>query len=220
MSYSIDDVKAQVRICAGKAIESEPMLTLLDSYSGDGDMGFSVQKGSYALLSMIESDCSDDIGSFFNNCGIVFNKTAASTIGTLISSCFFMLGIKLCGMTELSDHDILMIPEYMSVALMMRGNASVGDKTILDALVPFSNEFVKTYSRCRDLHTALCEGAKAAKLAAKATKGMIATIGRAKWIGERSREYPDAGAVLCALIVGAMAESEAEDCYKLPVYEA
>lgn len=220
MNYTVNDVKHAILLCADSAIYSKPMLTLLDSYSGDGDMGISVENGAKSLKSVSENYKADDIGEFFILCAHAFNKAAASTIGTLLSSAFQMVGNKFCHKTSLSDSDLLIIAESMADAIILRGNAHLGDKTILDALIPYSNALNASYQHNRDIRAAARDAASAAKTAAKSTRGMIATIGRAKWIGERSRDYPDPGAVLCSLLADALAYPDRDFGYKLPDYES
>lgn len=219
MTYQIEAMKTAIGHCAEKAIFFKPMLTLLDNYSGDGDMGISVEKGAKALLVVISSFSGTDIGELFDQCGKRFNQAAASTIGTLISSALFMLGRKFHGKEYLSEEEILMIPTYMADAISMSGHAKLGDKTILDSLIPFSETILLQYNLNGNLTLASQEAARVAKEAAKSTRGMIATIGRAKWIGERSRDYPDPGAVLCSILIDSVVRPEKDLGYKLPEYE-
>lgn len=220
MNYTVDDVKNAVLLCADKAIYSKPMLTLLDNYSGDGDMGISMENGAKSLKKVSDHYNGNNIGEYFTLCACAFNKAAASTIGTLISSALQMLGNKFCNRIELNDADLLIIAESMADAIVLRGNAHLGDKTLLDALIPYSAELNASYHRNGNIYTAARDAAHAAKTAAKSTRGMLATIGRAKWIGERSREYPDPGAVLCSLLADTLAYPERDFGYKLPDYDS
>lgn len=220
MIYDIDIIKAAIVRSADKAIYFKSMLTLLDNYSGDGDMGISVEKGCLALKEIVHDFDDNDIGSFFDECARRFNQVAASTIGTLLSSAFQMLGKKFAGKINLNDNDILMIPEYMSDAIAMRGHASLGNKTLLDALIPFSHALLEAFEKCQNINEAGKQAAKVAKEAAKSTRGMIATIGRAKWFGQRSKDYLDPGAVLCSLIIDAIVYPQESLGYKLPNYES
>lgn len=147
MIYSIEDIKAALVRCADQAIFFKPMLTLLDNYSGDGDMDISIEKGALALKKVMELSNVKDIGEFFDLCGKRFNQAAASTIGTLVSSALFMLGIKFRGKTELTEAEVVLIPSYMSDAISINGHAKLGDKTILDSLIPFSVSFQKEYEK-------------------------------------------------------------------------
>lgn len=219
MNVTIEHVKKAIDACADKAIYSKPMLTLLDNYSGDGDMGISMEKGAQALKKVTTKYNGSDIGKLFGQCARSLNNAASSTMGTLLSAALTMLGNKFAGRDMLTTADLLAIPEHMADAISMRGHAKVGDKTLLDALIPLSETLRDTYQRTGDLHTAVCDAAKASKVAAKNTCGMIATIGRAKWIGERSRDYPDPGAVFCSLMADAIAYPERDFGYKLPNYE-
>ncbi len=219
MMYQIESFKKAISQCAEKAVFFKPMLTLLDNYSGDGDMGISIEKGAKAVKKVLCVYKGTDIGELFDLCGKHFNQAASSTIGTLISAALFMLGRKFHGKSTLDEHDVVLIPTYMADAISMSGHAKLGDKTILDALCPFAEALLNKYQESGDLTGSAQEAAKIAKEAAKSTRGMIATIGRAKWIGERSRDYPDPGAVLCSILIDSIVRPEKELGYKLPEYE-
>ena len=219
MEYDIDSVKEVLNICADKAIYSKPLLTELDSRMGDGDLGMSMSKGAMSIKNEIISYKGTDIGEFFRKCAATLNRAAPSTMGTLLSGAMMMLGKKLKGRIFLEDKDILAIPVIMADSIMMRGNAKLGDKTILDSLIPLAEAMNASYALTGDLKTAVREAATAAKKGAKSTKGLIAKVGRAKWIADRSREYPDSGAVLCSILIDALAYTEKHEGYKLPNYE-
>lgn len=219
MKYDIDAIKSGMRACARKALISKPLLTRLDSFSGDGDLGISMEKGARALLQEIETFRGKDIGELLQKCAVALNCAAPSTMGTLLSSAMLMLGKKYKERTELTGAELAHMPEHMAYTIMVRGNAVVGDKTILDALIPLSKELIATYARTQDLRQSIVRAARVTKEAAKATKGLCAKVGRAKWIANRSREYPDSGAVLCALLVDALAYPDKPEGYRLPNYE-
>ncbi len=136
------------------------------------------------------------------------NKAAPSTMGTLISSGMMALAKTAKGKSELSDAEVVAVPRQFAEAIMQRGKAKPGDKTILDALVPMADAVEAEFAKNGDLKTAYSAGAKAADEGAKATSGMLAAAGRAKWLGERARENPDGGAVLCAIIAKILNKSQ------------
>lgn len=218
--YDIITVKWGLNLIADRSIHYAPLFTKLDSYSGDGDMGATLSKGAQAIKNEIAIYQGTDIGTLFARCGMTLNRCAPSTLGTLLSSCLIMLGKKFRNCDTLSESDIVNIPICCSDTIMLRGNAQQGDKTILDALIPLSVTFAQTFAKTNDLEKSLQYAAQAAKQGAKHTRGMLAKIGRAKWIADRAKDYPDSGAVFCAIVIDAFVDRNKPNGYRLPDYQA
>jgi dihydroxyacetone kinase/dihydroxyacetone kinase-like protein len=88
-----------------------------------------------------------------------------------------------------------------------RGNTDLGDKTLLDALVPAVDRLEKAFNEGKDTETALEEAAVVARESAEATRPMIAKKGRAAYTGERSIGTLDAGAVAMAVLFEAVSKA-------------
>lgn len=220
MRYDITSIKAGLTLITERSIRYVPLLAKLDSHCGDGDMGVSIYMGATAVKNEVITYQGNDVGELFVRSGMSLNRSAPSTIGTLLSSCLLMLGKKFKGCHVILESEIIQIPTYCADAIMLRGNAQIGDKTILDALIPLSEAIIETYNECGDMEEALRRGAHAAKLGAHNTRGMLAKIGRAKWIADRSKEYPDAGAVYCSIVMDGFVDRNKPEGYILPDYEA
>lgn len=201
MIYTLQDVKNIINVSAEVALSLKELLTELDSRSGDGDLGITMEKSAHALMIEICKYEGKDIGEFLIKSAMSVNRAAPSTMGTLLSCSIMELGKEFKGSEEITCEEIIKVPAIIVDAIMKRGKANRGDKTILDALIPLSDALQTSYARDMNLKIALKEAASAAAKGANRTKGMIAKVGRAKWIGERSRDYPDGGAVLCAVII-------------------
>ena len=91
--------------------------------------------------------------------------------------------------------------------IMARGNAELGDKTLLDALSPMTDAIEASLAAGKDSDAVVAAAAASAREAADATTPMIAKRGKAAYTGERSIGSPDAGAVAIAVIAEAIAES-------------
>ena len=219
MAYSISSIKDALVLCSDKAIRIKPLLTELDSRTGDGDLGMSMSLGATAVKDEVAKYEGTDIGELFMKCALALNKAAPSTMGTLISGALMMVGKKYKGLQSLEENMVVAIPVIMADSIMMRGNAQLGDKTILDALIPLHETLNAAYRQTSDLKISARQAADATKKAAKSTKGMIAKVGRAKWIADRSRDYPDGGAVLCCLMMEVLVHGEKDQGYILPDYE-
>jgi phosphoenolpyruvate---glycerone phosphotransferase subunit DhaL len=84
--------------------------------------------------------------------------------------------------------------------IKQRGESDLGDKTLLDALIPATDRLEKEFAGGANASDALAAAAKTARESADATKGMLAKRGRAAYSGERSRESVDAGATAIAVL--------------------
>lgn len=215
MGYSVEDIKPVLTLFCDKAIISKPLLTELDSRSGDGDLGISMAKAAAALKEEVARYGGRDVGAFFARCGMTVNRAAPSTMGTLLSNAMLYTGNTFKGSEALEPADVIRIPSLMRDAIMLQGNAALGDKTILDALIPLSEALEHVYRETGDFTMAITAAVEAAKKGAKSTRGMTARVGRAKWIAERSQDSPDAGAVLCYLLMDSLLEVRRPKGYRL-----
>ncbi|HEY5584337.1 MAG TPA: DAK2 domain-containing protein [Ruminiclostridium sp.] len=204
MVYTIQNVKRVLDLSSDALIVSKVRLTQLDSDSGDGDLGISMEKGALALKAEVNVYTGDDIGELLVKCAMSFNKVAPSTMGTLLSNAIMTLGKNYRGNKEIDDKDTVKVPRIMLEAIMKLGKASLGDKTILDALIPLAEIFEESFDTNLDIKLAMREAASAAEIGANETKGMLAKVGRTKWIAERTKGYPDGGAILCSIVAQAL----------------
>lgn len=122
-------------------------------------------------------------------------------MGTLLSGALMALARYFSGKTEMTEEEISCVPKVISDAVALRGKAHVGDKTILDALVPYAETLKAEYARAGSLEQAGKAALEAAREGMESTRGMTAKTGRASWLGGRNREFPDAGAYMFYRIV-------------------
>lgn len=198
MEYTVNNAKETLLKITRILIGMKDDLTKIDSRLGDGDMGISMEKGSLAIRKTVEEMEADvDLKTFFLNCAASLNRAAPSTMGTLLCMGLMQAGKMFEGQTTLCEDDLVKIPKAMAEAIACRGRAKVGDKTILDALVPFSDTLIKEHDKGLSLSEAWRLAVEDSRKGMESTKGMIANTGRAKWLGERNSEYPDGGAYMC-----------------------
>lgn len=202
MEYDLKKIKAGLQAIADIVILLKEDLTAIDSKLGDGDMGSSMEKGAQALKTVIaELPDTTPLKDFFMKCAAAFNKAAPSTMGTLLSGGMMELAQHFAEMTVLREEDLILIPAILAAAIGRRGKSREGDKTILDALLPLAETLTARYQLTGNLQTAWLDAAAKAGRGMEGTRGMIAKTGRAKWLGERNKEYPDGGAYMCCRIV-------------------
>ncbi len=187
----------------GNTIEANvDILAQLDGLSGDGDLGETMRKVAKTIIQFSEQKGPVDIGELFMKMALSLNRVAPSTLGTLLSSAIMALAKEFYSREGLSDKDVANIPRIMAEEIMSKGGAHLGDKTILDALIPMSDAILSEFAQSQDISQSYKKGAIAACSGADATKGMVPKAGRAQWIGERVKDNLDGGAVLCSLVAG------------------
>ncbi|BCY11179.1 dihydroxyacetone kinase subunit DhaL [Actinoplanes sp. L3-i22] len=185
-----------VRTIAETAIANERYFGDLDSVVGDGDFGYSLARGFEKLLDGWAEIDRTDAGIFLKRCGMTIASRIGGTSGPIWGTAFLRAG---AAAAEPLDRARVVAMLRASVeGIKARGQSDVGDKTLLDALVPFIDALEKTGD--------VGEAARAARDAADATVSMVAKRGRAAYTGERSRGSVDAGAMAVAVIAERISE--------------
>ncbi len=184
-------------------IKNEVPFCELDSYAGDGDFGMSVAKGFKQLKREWANILSVEdltIGKFLNECSMVIMEYCGGASGPIWGSAFRAAGRYVGDKDELT---VLNFANMMDAAVngvqatgersFGRG-AGVGDKTLIDALVPCANSWELSVKENDTFKEAFEKAARKAVEGAESTKEIVARMGRAGTVGERSLGYPDAGA--------------------------
>lgn len=205
MSYGINDAKALIARVSDIIEAHKDELNELDGRSGDGDLGMSVALGLAATKASAEAFEGDDMGKMLAMAAMACNREAPSTMGTLVSSGIMAVGKAFKGKTEVEEADVVAIPRTFADAIAARGGSKLGDKTILDALYPMADVLEERVAAGDELGVAMGAAAAKAREAAEATSGIQASVGRAKWLGERAASNPDGGAILCAVVAEGLA---------------
>ncbi len=169
-------------------------LRQLDAVIGDGDLGVTVELGSKALREYLVSHGETDIGQLLAKCGLQFNKASPSTFGTLLASAFMGAGKAAMGKERIEIEDLGLMADGAVDGIKKRGKAEVGDKTMLDCLVPAVEAFKKELAGGTAPDAALKAALAAAEEGMKATVPMMSRHGRASWHREKTIGTQDAGA--------------------------
>lgn len=189
-------------------VDAEGELARIDSVAGDGDHGRGMVRGStYAYEAAHEAhEKGVGAGGVLVEAGRAWAAKAGGTSGVLWGAALEAAGSVIgneCGAVEIGR-----AAEAARAALermLSLGGASLGDKTMLDALAPFVEELEVAAERGVGLREAWQQAAEKAQEAAEATKDLLPKVGRARPQAERSLGTPDAGAIslaLCARVVG------------------
>lgn len=193
-------VMAIVRDMADVIISNEVYFCELDSVAGDGDFGMSVAKGFKVLLNEWDDLSTDSIGDFLKDSGMLITEYCGGASGPIWGSAFRAAGKNAKGKEEVSLSEFADLMEAAVAGIQKRGKAELGDKTLLDALIPTTVALREAAVSDLDFLTAFDLGAKAARDGAEKTKSMVAKKGRASYVGERSLNHPDAGAMALGII--------------------
>ncbi len=181
-------------------IANEVYFCELDSVAGDGDFGMSVAKGFKQLKQDWNEVPQEDIGAFLKGCGMIITEYCGGASGPIWGSAFRSAAKYAAGKTELNLSELAALMQSAVEGIQKRGGAKLGDKTLLDALIPAAEALNASAAKGEDMLSAMKTAAEAAVAGAEKTKTMVATKGRASYVGERSVNYPDAGAVAIGVI--------------------
>lgn len=198
-----EDVKKIFVQLAETFNREKDFLNDLDSKIGDGDHGLSMSRGFNAVMKTIEKSPDLTISDMLTKGGMQFNEATGSTIGILIFSAMRTAGLVIKDKESIDIKDLEFMFEAAVKAIIKRGKASAGQKTMLDSLVP-SLEYLKKGEKNnmkKDEISIVKQMVEKAYKGATSTKQMEPTIGRAKWFKNRSIGVIDPGAYSSYLII-------------------
>ena len=194
-----------VRTIAQTAVDNETYFCELDAVVGDGDFGYSLARGFEIVLSDWDDLGYDDVGSLLKKTALVLTKRIGGTSGPIWGTAFLRAGVTLTPTPNPSSDEVIAALRAAIDGIKQRGDTDLGDKTLLDALVPAVDELEKALNE--GAPDALERAAAVARSSAENTKGMLAKRGRASYTGERSRDSVDAGAVGIAVMLEAVSKA-------------
>ena len=203
-----------VKVIAQTAVDNETYFCELDAVVGDGDFGYSLARGFEIVLSDFDTLEYDDAGGLLKKTALILTKRIGGTSGPIWGTAFLRAGAALSGKPDPSGADVVEALRASIEGIKQRGNTDLGDKTLLDALVPAVDELEKALGE--GAPDALQRAAATARESAEATKGMLAQRGRASYTGERSRDSVDAGAIGVAVMLEAVSRAWQESRERSP----
>ncbi len=193
-------MKGVVSVMGDVIIENEIPFCELDSAAGDGDFGMSVAKGFKVLKAEWKDLDSTNIGTFLKSCGMIITEHCGGASGPIWGSAFMAAGKNSAGKLEMDMQEFAELMQSAVDGIQKRGGAKLGDKTLLDALIPATESLKQSAVSRLSFRDALAAGAAAAAAGAEKTRDYVASKGRASYVGERSISFPDAGAMALGII--------------------
>jgi dihydroxyacetone kinase-like protein len=203
---ALQQVELVVRTIAQTAVDNEKYFGDLDAVVGDGDFGYSLARGFEKVLEGWDDIDRTDVGTFLKRTGIVVTSRIGGTSGPIWGTAFMRAGMAAGTAETLGGEQVIAMLRAAVEGIKARGQSDLGDKTLLDALVPLTDRLEQELRSGADGGKALAAAAATARQAAEATTDMVAKRGRAAYTGERSRGSVDAGAMAVAVIVERISE--------------
>ncbi|MBA2561086.1 MAG: dihydroxyacetone kinase subunit L [Propionibacteriales bacterium] len=195
-----EQVELIVRTIAQTAVDNEAYFCELDSVVGDGDFGYSLARGFEKVLEGWDDIDRSDTGTFLKKVGMIVTSRVGGTSGPIWGTAFMKAGMTVGATDELNGELAVAMLRAATDGIKARGQSDVGDKTLLDALVPMTDRIEQELQSGADADATLAAAAETARKAAEATSKLVAKRGRASYTGERSVGSVDAGAMGVAVI--------------------
>lgn len=207
MSGSITDVEFVMRHLAENIVANEKYFGELDAVVGDGDFGYSLARGFEIVLEQWDDFDRSDPGVFLTKIAAATSARIGGTSGPIWGTAMLRAGVQLKEHPEIEGADVVRALRASIEGIKTRGQAEVGDKTLLDSLVPAVDTLEAQLATEAAPKQVVAAMAAAAEEAAEATKTMQAMRGRAAYTGERSIGSVDAGAKAIAVLLKSLADA-------------
>ena len=206
-----EDIKGILRRISMIIETNKLYLSELDAAIGDGDHGLNMSKGFKAVIKKTEELPDDDLGNILKSSGMALVSNVGGASGPLYGTAFMKAGMILLNKSTMNINDFIEMLQVALDGIKMRGKATEGEKTMIDALSPAIKAGKKAIDEEKTSKEILALIRDAAKEGMEYTKNIIATKGRASYLGERSLGHQDAGATSMYLILNTITEELVKD---------
>ncbi|WP_167149757.1 dihydroxyacetone kinase subunit DhaL [Actinomyces sp. ZJ308] len=200
-ALNVADLEAWVRRSAELIAEHADELTDLDAAIGDADHGANMKRGLSAAAATVEAGSFTGADALLKKVGMTLVSTVGGASGPLYGTFFLRTGGALSGRDSIDAEVLADALEAGIGGIAARGRATAGEKTMLDAWSP-ALEALRSHPG--DLAAGVAAAAQAAARGRDATEPMVATKGRASYLGQRSAGHIDPGAASTALLLAAL----------------
>lgn len=201
----MSEINKAIKAVGNAIIEQKEFLTDLDRAIGDGDHGINMARGFNAVFAKIDALPDDaDLSTILKTIGMGLISSVGGAAGPLYGTAFMRAGKVVKDKTTIENADIIAMLDAAIQGIKDRGKAEKGEKTMLDALVPARDTFVKAIAEHKSAVEALGEAIKSAQEGVEFTKTIIATKGRASYVGARSIGHQDPGATSATIMLNAL----------------
>lgn len=184
--------------------DNKQYLSDIDGLIGDGDHGINMNKGFTICAAELEKQ-SGNLSYGMTALSKILMLKIGGSMGPLYGKFFQAIAKTAADKEVIGQTDVAEILQNIVLNIQSISEAKVGDKTLMDTLVPATNAFVLATESCKSFEDALSDLCIAAKAGSESTRDMVSKLGRSARLGERSRGVLDAGSVSCSLILCTMA---------------
>jgi len=181
-------------------------LSELDGAIGDGDHGVNMAKCFREVRKKLSESAGQDVGTVLKNVGMVVLNSVGGAMGALYGTLFLRMAQEAKEKTAIDLRDLARMFKAAEKGVLEIGKASLGDKTLVDTLTPAVGALEKAEQEGKSLPEALSAFEAAGRKGMESTRDLVAKIGRASRLGERTRGHQDAGATSCYFIIRAFSE--------------
>jgi dihydroxyacetone kinase-like protein len=210
----IDTIDSWLRLAAARIHDAAPTLTALDQAIGDGDHGTNMDRGFAAIVVALDQGRPDADGELalaaarLRTVGRTLISTVGGAAGPLYGTAFLRAGGAFAAAApNVGSTSVLLDGLDAAVGgIQALGKSTAGEKTMLDALMPAAAAGRERMAAGEDTVAVVTAIADAAAAGAESTIPMVATKGRASYLGERSVGHKDPGAASSALLLRALAD--------------
>jgi len=182
-------------------------LVQLDSPIGDADHGINMDRGFTTVIEKLPTVADKDIGTILKTVGMTLVSTVGGASGPLYGTAFIRAGMALADRYELTPAEVVAALEAALEGIQARGKAQRGEKTMVDAIGPGIDVLKEAQSSGEDFLSAVRRAVAATEAGMKATIPMLATKGRASYLGQRSIGHQDPGATSSFLMAQVLLET-------------
>jgi dihydroxyacetone kinase-like protein len=210
-----DKLAAWLRLSAERIHEQANALTALDRAIGDGDHGINMDRGFTAIVAMLDAteppvtanlNDAESSATLLRTAGRTLISTVGGASGPLYGTAFLRAAAAIAASEGKAADTIVAAIEAATGGIAGLGKSAPGEKTMLDALAPAAQAARGAVDAGGDPAAVAAAASEAAAAGAAATIPMLATKGRASYLGERSIGHQDPGATSSALLLRALAD--------------
>jgi dihydroxyacetone kinase phosphoprotein-dependent L subunit len=198
---TLADIETAIKTIAATALRNEQYFCELDSYAGDADFGVSLASG----FRIVEQDWKEldrsSIGNFLLKISMIITRNVGGCSGPIWGTGFMRAGALCKDRTSITLEDLDKMLSSAIEGIQKRGGAQLGDKTLLDSLIPIRDIVHDNVGRDVDAREVLKQATQTANDAIERTKPWVAKRGRQQFTGERSKGTPDPGIVAIATMM-------------------
>lgn len=187
--------------------QNKDYLTELDAAIGDADHGINMNRGFQKVITQLTAVAEKDIGTILKTVSMTLISSVGGASGPLYGTLFLRASTAVAGKEELTNEDMLALLEAAVDGVVQRGKANLGDKTMLDVLLPAKDAFKQAVAEGANTQEALQKAVITAEEEMKNTIPLVAKKGRASYLGDRSVGHQDPGATSCYLILKTLLET-------------